>query len=340
MNMRVVLALLIVFFISACGGSSSSDSDDGGVDADDTGGDTAGDTGGDTAGDTGGGTAGDTGGGTAGDTGGDVGGDTGANDTGGDTGGADTGGGTGGSFSGNVLFLGLVFVDEDVPENEVSAGGTFIRYTSEIAANLFEPVFAPQLDVCTVDSIDISDVNTDFPDIDTDVVPELVSAGEVVPLTSAAGTFIQLQRQDLFGFLVYVPEPESVSGAIPSQLTLDIPGDVFPMFPNVNVPTVQTLALSSPAQGQPITPETVFTWTPGSNPEAHISITASTFDGTGTTIIVQCEVVDDGQFAFPTATQSAMGSSFSSFSADVTREVLVFEQQGNAILVLTTSSGN
>jgi len=309
---RFLLTFVLALSVAACGGSSDGDSDSGNNSGGDTGGgDTSGDTGGDTGGDAGNDTSGETG-----------------NDSG------------GGAISGNVQFLGLVSVDEDVSDNEVDATGSFIQYTSGIAGNLFEPVYTPRLDVCTVQTIDISDINTDFPDINVNVVPELVSAGEVVPLTSSAGSYIQLTRQSALGFLFYGPEPESVPGPIPSQLTLDIPGDVFPAFVNVNMPVVQSLIVSSPTQGQPVTPSTVFSWTAGSNADAYISIAATTFNADGTTTIVDCEAVDDGQFAFSAQTQSEMGASFTSITADFEREVLTLQQQGNALLVLTATSGD
>ena len=312
MSYRLLFLFLLSLTVAACGGSSSGTSESG----NDSGGDTAG---GDTAGDTGG------------DMGNDTNGDTG-NNTGGDT--------AGDTISGNVQFLGLVSIDEDVSANEVDATGSFIQYTSAIAGNLFEPVYTPQLDTCTVETIDISDVNTDFPDIDVNVVPQLVSAGEVIPLTSAAGSYIQLTRESAFGFLFYSPEPETVPGPIPSQLTLDIPGDIFPAFANVSMPVVEPLTVTSPTQGQPITPTTNFSWTAGSNPNAYISISATAFNATGETTFVDCEAADDGEFSFPAQTQSEMGAAFTSITADYLREVLTFQQQGNALLVLTATSGD
>ena len=321
MSYRLLFSFLLSLAVVACGGSSSGTSDS----ETDAGGDTAGgDTGGDTAG-----TA------TAGNTDGDMG-----NDTSGDTGNNTGGDSSGDTISGNVQFLGFVSIDEDVSANEVNATGSFIRYTSAIAGNLFEPVYTPQLDSCTVQTIDASNSNTDFPDINANVVPEIVSAGEVIPLTSSAGSYIQLSRESVFGFLFYSPEPDTVPGPIPSQLTLDIPGDVFPAFANVNMPVVQPLITSSPTQGQPITPTTSFTWTAGSNSDAYIAISATTIDATGASTVVECEATDDGEFSFPAQTQTEMGASFTSTIADYVREVSTFQQQGNALLVLTATSGD
>jgi hypothetical protein len=73
---------------------------------------------------------------------------------------------------------------------------------------------------------------------------------------------------------------------------------------------VQSLVVSSPTQGQSITLPTNFPWTLGTNADAYISITATTLGTTSTTTIVECEAADNGQFAFPTQTQSSMGASF------------------------------
>ena len=295
-----LLPVLLSATLVACG-SSSSDSSDA-----DNGTATAGGT---TAGTSGGGTTGSTGGTTGGDAGGDI------------------------------SFLGFVSIDEDAGSNEVDATASFVRFTSSVLANLLQASFEPELDECEVETVQISDTPTDLPEIDIDVVPEIVSAGEVLPISSSAGTYIQLMRQTFSGFTFYTAEPETVPGPIPAQLSIDIPGDVFPAVANLTLPVVETFVISAPMAGQPITPSTTFSWTAGSNPGAFISISAASISSTGDFLIVDCEVADDGEFNFPAATQAAMGAEFVSATADYERDATTVIQQGNVLLVLTASSG-
>ncbi|ASJ73622.1 hypothetical protein [Granulosicoccus antarcticus] len=245
--------------------------------------------------------------------------------------------------------MGYVSVNEDVSDNEVTAEGTFVRYASDIAGNLIASSFTAGLDLnaCTVETIDSSDLNlgpdTSIPDLNSDLIPELVSAGEALPFSSSAGSYIELQRNEQSGFIFYTSEPESVPGPTPSQLTLNIPGDVFPEFSNVDMPTVEPLIFISPEQGQSITPATNFSWTPGTNADAHITISAAniSFAGTALVTVVTCVVTDDGQFSFPSQTQSDMGDSFNSIlGGSLTRQVFTFQQQGNTALILTATSSS
>jgi len=57
-------------------------------------------------------------------------------------------------------------------------------------------------------------------------------------------------------------------------------------------------------------------------------------------VIVDCNVNDDGEFSFPVQTQSDMGSSFAAFGLDYDRVAHNAQQQGNAVVILTTTSGN
>ncbi|MFK7854079.1 MAG: hypothetical protein AB8B79_08200 [Granulosicoccus sp.] len=277
---------------------------------------------------------------TDGDTGaGTTGGDTGAGTTGGDTGAGTTGGGTGTggiTLTDGTQFLGILDVTETTSSDEVEISGFFVGFSSSVLGSVLQTGLMPTLDTCTVEAIDITDTDVGLPG-NLAVDFNTVSAGEVIPFISASGTYAELVRENQFGFDFYVSDPETISGSIPSQLTASIPGDVFPAFPSISIPVVERLIVSSPVSGSLVTPGTTFTWTPGTNPDAFITISA--FSGFGTDAIdVDCEVRDDGQFAFSAATQAEMGAGFSSIFTDLERVVFAIQQQGNAALFITTSS--
>jgi len=278
-------------------------------------------------------------GGDTGTAGGTTGGDTGAGTTGGDTGAGTTGGGTGtGGFTltDGTQFLGILDVTESTSSNEVEISGFFFGFSSSVLGSVLQAGLSPTLDTCTVETTDLTGTDAVVPE-NLGVDFNTVSAGEIIPFISASGTYAELTRQNQFGFDFYMSDPETIPGSIPSQLTASIPGDVFPAFPSVSIPVVESLIVSSPAPGSLVTPGTVFSWTPGSNPDAYISISA--FSGFGTdSINVDCEAIDDGQFAFPAATQAEMGAGFSSIFNDVERVVFSIQQQGNAALLISTNS--
>ena len=57
-------------------------------------------------------------------------------------------------------------------------------------------------------------------------------------------------------------------------------------------------------------------------------------------VIVDCNVNDDGAFSFPAQTQNDMGTSFTAIGLDYDRVAHNVQQQGNAVVILTTTSGN
>jgi len=201
--------------------------------------------------------------------------------------------------------------------------------------------FRPQLDVCNVTEFGLSpsDNTPDLDDVETEF--STISAGETILFTSSAGTFAELQRKIESGNTFYEPNTDPVAGPLPDGLILDIPGDVFPAFSNVAVPNLDAFELKSPASGEVITPASVFTWEASNNPDSVVEISASNVDfSTSKGVVVSCVVTDDGSFGFPTKTQAEMGADFSSIlELRAIRYVFTIKQQGEAILVVTSTSG-
>ncbi len=187
----------------------------------------------------------------------------------------------------------------------------------------------------------LTDVPDDLeiPDI-SDQIGELtlLSAGDVITISSPAGSYTELSKQVFQGFIFYQSE-DGLTGPLPSGLVVDIPGDDFPAFASVQVPDVEPVSLTSPTIGQPVTADTVFTWQAGNNQNAYVTLSSSQFTGNPTSITsVDCTVTDDGSFSFPAATKTELGASFSGTGATISRSVSTFQQQGNAVLVVTRDS--
>lgn len=262
-----------------------------------------------------------------------------------DTGGSSSGGSSssdGGNATGNtVRSVGIVTVDEYVEDNEVDAGAAFFSYSVGVDVGEISDVFSPQLDVCTVEVVDVNSFDSgDFeaPGIDSTADVAFASAGDVLTLMSGTGSYLELVKESAFGLTFYTAQPEYVDGPMPAQLTLNIPGDEFPPFANVSMPVVQSLTGVTPDDFTPIFPSTNFTWNAGSNTDAFINISVQSPNIDGTFTSVDCVVRDDGAFSFPTQTQSELGASFVTYGAEVSRNAMALQQQGDAMLLLMGSS--
>jgi len=91
--------------------------------------------------------------------------------------------------------------------------------------------------------------DVDLPDEQKETDPQIseilnnatsISAGEAIVISSAEGTFTtlvsQLTQQDEIGYSEFTgPTP------IPTDLTVDIPGDTFPAFANIAIPAVSAV---------------------------------------------------------------------------------------------------
>lgn len=358
---RKVSALLLTASLSvlvACSSSSSDEEGDGGT----TGGTTDGSTDGTTGGTTDGNTDGTTGGTTDGNTDGTTGGTTDGNTdgtTGGTTDGTDGGstdGMTGDTVTGNANMWGTITI-EQLDDDSVELDGVFISTGSTAfpSATLLG-AYQPSGDECVVSRTsidDFGDPTDDIPDIGvTDF--QFVSAGQAIPFISSAGSFAELQAETtpaetVGGFTIpatvfyEIPETTVITGPVPTGLTANITGDVFPAFLNAPVPDVAQLQVQTPTDTDVITPDTVFTWTAGSNPNAYIDISTSITEfGADFTsfesVFVNCTVSDDGSFSFPSATQAEMGAGFSASSATISRSAFSASQSGSAILLIFNNS--
>lgn len=277
----------------------------------------------------------------------------------------DSSGGNNNSAGGNVNLLGSVSVTQDAASMLDIAGGFFRSDLNLPSAGVIN-AYRPELDTCTLSTLNLTDSTIGLPGFDFELIPEFVSAGEVITFTAAGSSFTELQReitpaQTIEGFsvpafiLYALPEGTNLTGPVPSDLTFTVPGDVFPAFSSVSVPSVEALQVQSPG-AEPVTASTTFTWTAGSNADAFIEISASgttfdinaidpdtfdpeTFDPESLAIsLLRCTVTDDGSFTIPSDVQAQMGSSFSSPFSSMSRTAFVAQQQGSSLLLVNSSS--
>jgi len=257
---------------------------------------------------------------------------------GGTPGGGTTGGVTigGGTLSGNVLRFGIVEVDDD--EGELDLFAFFGAFETNLSANQFVGELLPTLDTCEVEIFGVGGI-PDLDDLDDDNLIfdsnfNSLSAGETITISSPAGTFstlVQFTFGDLIGYGIdetgVAPVPP-----VPSGLVVDIPGDEFPAFSNVDIPDVAQIVVTAPTPGTAITPTTQFTWVPGGDSDALLDLSVTSFDAQGMGVGVDCVLEDDGSFSFPASVQSQMGTGFTSPFFDFNRTRFNLIQNGTTVL--------
>lgn len=198
----------------------------------------------------------------------------------------------------------------------------YIRSVSDSCKplNNENPLFSPG------DSDDVNPDNLPF-------VPQTVGAGEVITLTSAAGTYASLLKRLIFGFTAYQTQDDiPVAGPMPNGLVVNIPGEAggFPAVSNLNMPVARTIEFSFSGS--------TITWTNSGEEGATVDILMSALsDGdVFNQVFIQCELVDDGLHEIAAGIIPAGNIETPLFSG--TRSVTRLVQAGNSVLILSATS--
>lgn len=255
--------------------------------------------------------------------------------------------------TGNVILLGNIDIDADGD----SANAIFVRTNLAVPVESAAQQVLFNTDMCEVIDFDTT-LDPDFPLDLEGIIFDPVSAGEIITLTSPAGTFTEFERMqeqlntELFS-LYQVPGDGSLPGPLPANTVIDIPGDEFPAFTNVATPIVPPLTAFTSSTGQSVTAGSTFTWNGNPSGDSFINLSATVipiFDPTTFTDpnldltdisfsvrTLSCSLVDDGSFSLPASIQAELGADFNADLA-VSRTGLRFERNGDALLTVTVSS--
>lgn len=261
-------------------------------------------------------------------------------DTSGSGEGENTGGttGTGSSASGDNTAFGNISATYSGLSDEADWSASFFSSATPFPISALEQEYiSVPTDSCSLADTSIPGFDPDdFGDVDIDnlpFVPETVSAGEVITVTSPAGTYASLKEQSVFGFQIYqTDDGEPIAGPIPENLVLDIPGAAggFPAFSDVSFPYAAPLEFTQ--SGSEIT------WTNSGEPGSSISIIMSAIpDGNLLQqLSIECDLIDDGSHQISADLLSADNVEFPLFSGErfITRVV----QVGGSALILQASS--
>lgn len=235
---------------------------------------------------------------------------------------------------GNVAFAGTVTLEKS---GQFASAG-FNSTNQAVSAQQVQNGIVSSVDSCVVsDSTAVTDSSQPG-----GIEYNPVSAGDVITLTSPAGSYAELVKSEANGFIFYgVAGDGSLPGPVPSGTVLDIPGDVFPAFPNVAVPDIAELTNVASSTGNTLTANSTVTWDAATSAGSFMNLSAAyTPPGSETSISVFCTVADDGSFSFPADTAAQMGSDFESLNFNLSRSGSTVVQNGNALLTVTVLSSS
>ncbi len=235
-----------------------------------------------------------------------------------------------------VSLVGLVKVEATNTTNDFSRG-VFTRLETALTAERVLRSFVPSADFCQV-----TRYNAAFPPGNPlkiyDQEPTLISAGESVTLSNSSGTYALLERQIVEGTGLIYKSNTTLSENIPSNLVLNVPGEVFPGFDNIAVSGVPAVQVVAPTQAQRVTTDTAFRWNANSDPLSVFEIYAGvTAPETNQVTFVGCSLVDDGQFSFDAAIRAELGEDFSADWFSALRVVYDVEESDGALLFIANS---
>lgn len=234
------------------------------------------------------------------------------------------------NLSGAYQYYGYVTLIDDTLLDQVDRDANFLKMRSTEPASVFVNSVPMSADSCSLritKSLPTDPGIIGFPEAQFD----LVSAGESYTLTSDAGTYATITlADDRFDVATY-PSP--------NPLTLDFPGDVFPAFSALTMPQVQAVQNFSPSRNETLTKDTIITWDPTGLADHHIYLTLTDYDETEKWVILNCRMLDDGNFALPanvvSMLQTHLGSDFELDGAKQQKRNDTLFIKGDALLLVT-----
>lgn len=203
-------------------------------------------------------------------------------------------------LTGTFKYYGYVDITDDTVENRVNRGTNFLEMVVAQDAALFINSVPPAIDSCKLRITPTlpTDVGTiGFPDAQF----TFVSAGDSFTLTSDAGTYATVSYADSRFDIAPYPVPEN--------LTLDIPGQVFPAFSGITIPMAVSVQNFNPGRNQTLSAETTITWDTTGISDHSIYLEVFDLFASDKVVRLYCRMADDGSFTLPANIVSALNSS-------------------------------
>jgi hypothetical protein len=204
-------------------------------------------------------------------------------------------------LTGSFKFYGSFELTDDTLLDRINYRANYMELTEAQDASIFVHNVPPAVDNCRLRIT--ATIGSDIGNISFSPQAQfnLVSAGENFTLTSDAGTYAKVGYSD--------SRLEIAAYPVPSNLVLDIPGEVFPAFSDVSVPEVVRAANFSPARNEVLRADTTVTWDSTGVPGNTIYLSVFDIFATDKIVNLFCRMADDGEFNLPADVQAALNLS-------------------------------
>ncbi|MFK8082465.1 MAG: hypothetical protein AB8B97_19440 [Granulosicoccus sp.] len=262
---------------------------------------------------------------------------------------------------GNISSLGFLGFRESVSRNSGNINAYFLEFNESISAKSALETFG-FLTSLTEDSCELEinspGIRTEDTIVIDGVTPRSLTAGEVILVSSPAGSFVELKPGEVLslggeplGFTDYSDyDADSDSNTAPLPypmgLTIDIPGDEFPSFSSVAVPDVEPFVLiSSRDENDSFGIFEQVRWeareVEGAKIVLYVNDTYAGNNGQPSTqAVLNCVLIDDGSFFLDIAMQELLTEAgILSLPLQLSRVAQSIRRDGDTMLLVTRSSG-
>jgi len=203
--------------------------------------------------------------------------------------------------------VGIVNIEEfqpfsDLSRSEINVVAAFLSVNDSVLRAEFEQALQDVgQESCTVTERQDTDASGLFEG------SEPLSAGDVITLSSATGTYGELVKSERTvpsDVIVYLPSTP-LPFPVPERLIINIPGDAFPAFSDIEIAAAPRLSGQNLTIGSDLTASTIATWDVDTEGGEMIGLDAEiATDDDGGLLTLACRINDDGSFTLPASTVS------------------------------------
>ncbi len=216
-------------------------------------------------------------------------------------------------------------------EDRVNYDANFLKLVDSQPASVFALSVPPAIDKCNLR------VTETIPtDVSVIGFPEaqftLVGAGDTFTLTGDGGVYTSIVRSE--------SRFEVGTYPIPEPLTLDIPGDEFPMRTGITVPNTPQVTNFSPTSREELGANTPISWTPSGVTGHSVYMHVFDFPQSDRVVDLRCRMADDGSFALSDNPEivdvlnTTLGDGFTLTGLTLERRAFTVSAEGNTLFVV------